>query len=143
VKTSEYFRTDNISLETSFHWLSEDIVRFKIEVGVEEKCTKMLTPFPVDFPHTPQHAVHGSMTLLSLAGVYTVYCSRTLLGRRICKRVDVYMITLSCTWRIYALSERLLFFSSSIEWFSSYASEQTDKQTHYSSQYFAPLPEAK
>ena len=29
------------SLETSFYWLSDDIVRFKIEVGVEEKCTKM------------------------------------------------------------------------------------------------------
>jgi len=42
---------DNISLETSLYWLSEDIVRFKI--GVEEKCT----PFPMDFPHTPQHAV--------------------------------------------------------------------------------------
>ena len=24
-----------------FHWLSYDIVRFKIEVGVEQKCTKM------------------------------------------------------------------------------------------------------
>jgi len=28
-------------LESMFHWLSEDIVRFKIEVGVEEKGTKM------------------------------------------------------------------------------------------------------
>jgi len=28
--------------------------------------------------------------------------------RCLCKRVDVYIITLSCTWRIYALSERLL-----------------------------------
>ena len=37
-----------------------------------------------------------------------VYCTRTLLGRRVCKRVDVYIITLSCTWRTYALSERLL-----------------------------------
>jgi len=45
------------------------------------------------------------MTSLSLAGVY---CARTLLGRRVCKRVDVYIITLSCTWQIYALSERLL-----------------------------------
>jgi len=45
------------SLETSLYWLSEDIVRFKIEVGVEEKCTKMLTPFPMDFPHTPEHAI--------------------------------------------------------------------------------------
>jgi len=47
---------DDISLETSLYWLSADIVRFKIEVGVEEKCTKMLTPFPMDFPHTPEHA---------------------------------------------------------------------------------------
>jgi len=30
------------------------------------------------------------------------------IGRCLCKRVDVYIITLSCTWRIYALSERLL-----------------------------------
>ena len=46
-----------------------------------------------------------SMTSLSLAGVY---CASTLLGRCLCKRVDVYIITLSCTWRIYALSECLL-----------------------------------
>jgi len=44
-------------LETSLSWLSKDIVRFKIEMGVEEKCTKMLTPFPMDFPHMPEHAV--------------------------------------------------------------------------------------
>jgi len=66
---------------------------------------KNVRPFLMDFPHTPQHAVHGAMTSLSLA---RVYCARTLLGRRVCKRVDVYMITLSRTWRIYALSERLL-----------------------------------
>jgi len=33
--------TDNISSESTFRWLSDDIVRFKIEVGVSEKCTKM------------------------------------------------------------------------------------------------------
>jgi len=44
-------------VETSLYWLSEDIVRFKIEVGAEKKCTKMLTPFPMDFPHMPEHAV--------------------------------------------------------------------------------------
>ena len=41
VKSWEYFRTDNISLETSFYWLSDDIVRFKIEVELRsnvEKC---------------------------------------------------------------------------------------------------------
>jgi len=33
---------------------------------------------------------------------------RKYIGRCLCKCVDVYIITLSCTWRIYALSERLL-----------------------------------
>ena len=32
-------------------------MRFKIEVGVVKKCTKMSTPFQMDFPHTPEHAV--------------------------------------------------------------------------------------
>jgi len=73
--------------------------------GGRGEMYKNITPFPMDFPHTAQHAVRGAMTSLSLAGVY---CARTLLGRRICKRVDVYVITLSCTWLIYALSERLL-----------------------------------
>jgi len=41
VKNEQYFRIDNISLESTFHWLSADIVRFKMEVRVEEKCTKM------------------------------------------------------------------------------------------------------
>ena len=40
VKSWYYFRTDKILLETSFYWLSYDIVRFKIEVGISEKCTK-------------------------------------------------------------------------------------------------------
>jgi len=43
VKSWECFRSDNISLETSLSWLSDNIVRFKIEMGVEEKCTKMYT----------------------------------------------------------------------------------------------------
>jgi len=34
-----------MSLETTFYWLSEDVVRFKIEVGVEEKCKKYNTVF--------------------------------------------------------------------------------------------------
>jgi len=41
----------------------------------------------------------------NLAGIY---CACTLLGRHVCKRVDVYIITLSCTCRIYALSQCLL-----------------------------------
>jgi len=38
VKSSEYFGTDNISLETSVHWLSEKIVTFEADVG----CTRNL-----------------------------------------------------------------------------------------------------
>ena len=61
---------------------------------------------------TPQHAgvIDQSMTSLSLAGDAST-CASTLLGRCLCKRVDVYIIILSCTWRIYALSERLLVFN--------------------------------
>jgi len=43
VNSWEYFHSDNISMETSLSWLSDDIVRFKIKMGVEEKCTKMYT----------------------------------------------------------------------------------------------------
>ena len=109
VKSWEFFRSDNISLETSFSWLFDDIVRFKIDMGVVKKCTKMSTPFSMDFPHTPRQWRHStpslSITSLSLAGVY---CTSTLLGRCLCKRVDVYIITILCTWQIYALFERLL-----------------------------------
>jgi len=58
-------------------------------VRVEEKCTKNVNT--IDFPYTLEHAMHGAMTSLSLAGVY---CARTLLGRRVCKRVEVYIIAL-------------------------------------------------
>jgi len=108
VKSWENFHSDNILLETSFSWLSDDIVRFKIQMGVVKKCTKMSTPFLMDFQHTPVTQQPSlSMTSLTLAGVY---CASTLglLGRCLCKHVDVYIITLSCTWRIYALSECLL-----------------------------------
>jgi len=36
---------DNILLETSLHWPFEEIVRFKIEVGVYKKFAKMLQSF--------------------------------------------------------------------------------------------------
>jgi len=37
-----------------------------------------------------------------------VYLRKYITRKCLCKRVDVYIITISCTWRIYALSERLL-----------------------------------
>jgi len=33
---------DNTSLESLFHWLSDDIVRFKIKVGFYEKCNSYI-----------------------------------------------------------------------------------------------------
>jgi len=60
-------------------------------------------------PVTPQHAVVIDDVII--IGRRCVYCTSTLLGRCLCKHVDVYIITLSCTWRIYALSECLLVFS--------------------------------
>ena len=41
VKSLEYFHMDNISLESTVHWLYECIVTFKVDRGVYEKCAKM------------------------------------------------------------------------------------------------------
>jgi len=58
-----------------------------------------------------KYASHATAVVIDdviIIGRRRVYCASTLLGRCLCKRVDVYIITLSCTWRIYAHSERLL-----------------------------------
>ena len=39
VKSLQYFPMQNVSLNSVKDWLSCDIVRFKIEVGVDVKCT--------------------------------------------------------------------------------------------------------
>jgi len=41
VKNWQYFRTDSVSLELTFHWLSKDTFKFQVDVGVYEKFTKM------------------------------------------------------------------------------------------------------
>jgi len=41
VKSWEYFGTDNITLESAFRWLSEDVLKFEVYVGVHEKYAKM------------------------------------------------------------------------------------------------------
>jgi len=41
VKSWQYFRMHSISLNSVSKWLSYDIVRFKIEVGVDAKCTQL------------------------------------------------------------------------------------------------------
>ena len=104
VKSWEYFRSDSILLETSYSWLSDDVVRLKSKWGLWRNVQKCQHRFRWIF--RTRHIMPSlSMTSLSLAGVY---CASRLLGRCLCKRIDVYIITLSCTWRIYALSECLL-----------------------------------
>jgi len=41
VKSLQYFCADKILLETSFYWLSDDVVRLQIYVGFYEKFAKM------------------------------------------------------------------------------------------------------
>jgi len=41
VKSGQYFHTDTILLEMSVHWLSDDIVSFKMEVGFTRNLQKM------------------------------------------------------------------------------------------------------
>ena len=43
-------------METTLSWLSDDAVRFKIEMGVVKKCTKMSTPFQINFSGHASHA---------------------------------------------------------------------------------------
>jgi len=38
VKSWQYFRTHGISLKSVSNWLSYDVIRFKIEVGIDAKC---------------------------------------------------------------------------------------------------------
>ena len=94
-----------ISLETSFSWLSDDIVRFNSKWGLWRNVQKCQHRFRWVFPHDATarrrywwRHYHWQATRL--------LCK--YIGRCLCERVDVYIITLSCTWRIYALSERLL-----------------------------------
>ena len=41
VKSWQYFCMNSISLKSVLNRLYYDIVRFKIEVGIDEKCTQM------------------------------------------------------------------------------------------------------
>jgi len=34
MKSWEYFRTHNISLESRCHWLFDDVLKFKVDAGV-------------------------------------------------------------------------------------------------------------
>jgi len=40
MKTLQYFRMNNISLESTFHWLSKDTVKFKVDVEFARNMQK-------------------------------------------------------------------------------------------------------
>jgi len=73
------FPFGNISLETSFSWLSDDVVRFKIEMGVVKKCTIMSTPFQMNFS-SQKYASHATAVVIDdviIIGRRRVYCAST------------------------------------------------------------------
>ena len=82
VKSWEYFCSDNISLETSFSWLSDDVFRFKIEMGVVKKCTKMSTPFQMNFS-AQKYASHTTSVVID----DVIIISRRLLCKYIIREV--------------------------------------------------------
>ena len=67
-------------MEASFSWLSDDIVRFKIEMGVLKKCTKMSTPFQMNFS-AQKYASHATAAVIDdviIIGRRRVYCASTV-----------------------------------------------------------------
>ena len=61
-------------METTLSWLSDDVVRFKIEMGVVKKCTKMSTPFQMNFSG---HASHATAVVIDDVIIIGVYCAST------------------------------------------------------------------
>jgi len=65
-------------LETMLSWLSDDIVRFKIEMGVVKKCTKM-SSISDEFFRT-KYASHATAVVIDdviIIGRRRVYCAST------------------------------------------------------------------
>ena len=101
------WKVDNISARTIsrwnlFHWLSNDIVRFKIEVGVQEKCKNVTL-------NTHRMAI----SLSTPCRGWRHYHDLGYINRPTQRSASKYTITacrakVKFTWRIYALSERQL-----------------------------------
>jgi len=64
-------------LETTLSWLSDDVVRFKIEMGVVKKCTKMSTPCQMNFSGHASHATAVVIDDVIIIGRRRVYCTST------------------------------------------------------------------
>ena len=64
-------------METTLSWLSDDVVRFKIEMGVVKKCTKMSTPFRMNFSGHASHATAVVIDDVIIIGKRRVYSAST------------------------------------------------------------------
>jgi len=66
-------------LETTLFWLSDDVVRFKIKMGVVKKCTKMSTQLEINFS-AQKYASHATAVVIDdviIIGRRRVYCAST------------------------------------------------------------------
>ena len=56
-------------METTLSWLSDEIVRFKIEMGVVKKCTTMSTPqMNLSAPKYASHATYVAIDDVIIIG---------------------------------------------------------------------------
>ena len=65
-------------METMLSWLSDDVVRFKIEMGVVKKCTKMSTS-QMNFS-AQKYASNATAVVIDdviIIGRRRVYCAST------------------------------------------------------------------
>jgi len=71
VKSQQYFHIVSISLETSVHWLSEEVVRFEIEDGVYEKFAKLVSHFTQNSrqAHMPSSNLLGEANVARMSAV--------------------------------------------------------------------------
>jgi len=80
-------------LESMFHWLSDDTVRFKSEVGVSEKCTKMQNGFSA---YATARRTAMSADDVIIVGTYITREACMKMCRRMHDNIIVYLVDI-CT----------------------------------------------
>jgi len=81
VKSLKYMRTDNMSLESTVHWLSEDIGKFEVSDGVYEKIEKFvknITMVSASYLHKQQTIAANGHIDFYVRSLYTNqnYCQK-------------------------------------------------------------------
>jgi len=102
VKSWEYFCMDSVSLESMFHWLSDDIVRFKIKVGFFGEMYKNVTliSHKMEFPSVLWHCWLGGRKGIRPVKNWVMGCWHGCLGRGADLHIAQQMplpLTVSCS----------------------------------------------